>query len=685
LGVDLLASVYKLAFDTPGLDEGAYLPRLAEFIHKAKDNSAATWYLPNPVCSALSRLNGIAADSMLRGFLREIQNVLRHKFGDRHDELFMPVAKPTLSIAGKGWPYDTLVVIYSCRKYLESRVAAIRTTWLQDLQDRDIPYVILVGDGEDTLEDDVLALNVSDKYEDLPKKTLKLFEWVYAHTDAQYVLKIDDDCYLDVARFFETLSYRKHFYYGRVLRRGIGSMDRAWHQSKSHTHHGQKAIDKSPEPAIYADGGGGYSLSRLAIMELLKAKKTDAGKRLIACSFMEDKLVGDLLALSHILPSNEDYESYQRRRTFGEAMPVAMWENTFFPSQITPTKVVHLDTERHLALTHENIASKALWPKKLWPTCDKPTISLNSNQLELLTPLEKTIELLRHTLFVVSVVRNEMIMLPHFLDHYRALGVKGFIFVDNCSDDGSREYLFEQPDVILYSADTEYKYSNYGVSWQQAVLGNLCLGKWVLLADADELLVFPGCENRLLTEFIEEVEAEGADAVWTDMIDMYPRGDLDDADFKQQSPFEAAPWFDNPATVPWLLGSGWFSNMAGSVNHLRHRSIPDAVPHDFVSQKIALIRYQPWVRLSQGIHYAANLNISTRTAYFAHFKYHAGFKEKIRVEIQRAQHFNNAAEYRRYTVMITEGNGGFFKKGVSVKHGGSHSFQRKRSKHKAIS
>ncbi|WP_051299790.1 glycosyltransferase family 2 protein [Methylobacter luteus] len=685
LGVDLLASVYQLAFDTPGLDEGAYLPRLAEFIHKAKDNAAATWYLPNPVCSALSRLNGIAADSMLRGFLREIQNVLRHKFGDRHDELFMPVAKPTLSIAGKGWPYDTLVVIYSCRKYLESRVAAIRTTWLQDLQDRGIPYVILVGDGEDTLEDDVLALNVSDKYEDLPKKTLKLFEWVYTNTDAQYVLKIDDDCYLDVARFFETLSYRKHFYYGRVLRRGIGSMDRAWHQSKSHTHHGQKAIDKSPEPAIYADGGGGYSLSRLAIMELLKAKKTDAGKRLIACSFMEDKLVGDLLALSHILPSNEDYESYQRRRTFGEAMPVAMWENTFFPSQITPTKVVHLDTERHLALTHENIASKALWPKKLWPTCDKPTISLNSNQLELLTPLEKTIELLRHTLFVVSVVRNEMIMLPHFLDHYRALGVKGFIFVDNCSDDGSREYLFEQPDVILYSADTEYKYSNYGVSWQQAVLGNLCLGKWVLLADADELLVFPGCENRLLTEFIDEVEAEGADAVWTDMIDMYPRGDLDDADFKQQSPFEAAPWFDNPATVPWLLGSGWFSNMAGSVNHLRHRSIPDAVPHDFVSQKIALIRYQPWVRLSQGIHYAANLNISTRTAYFAHFKYHAGFKEKIRVEIQRAQHFNNAAEYRRYTVMIAEGKGGFFKKGVSVKHDGSHSFQRKRSKQKAIS
>jgi len=674
LGVDLLTSAYKLALDAAELDEGAYLPRLAEFIYKAKDNSAATWYLPSPVCSALSRLNNIASDSMSRGILREIQNVLRHKFGNRHDELFMPVAKPILSVASKGWPYDTLVVIYSCRQYLENRVAAIRSTWLQDLKNRGIPYVILVGDGNDTLDDDVLALNVSDKYEDLPKKTLKLFEWVYTHTDAQYVLKIDDDCYLDVDRFFDTLSYRKYFYYGRVLQKGVGSMDRAWHQPKSYTYHGQKSIDKSPEPSIWADGGGGYTLSRLAIAELLKAKNTEAGKRLVSCSFMEDKLIGDLLSLSHILPSNEDYESYQRRRTFGEAMPVGMWENIFFPNQITPTKVVHLDTERHFALAHEKSSSRTLWPKKLWPTYDKPVISLNSNQLELLTVLEKTLDLLRHDLLVVSVIRNEMIMLPHFLDHYRKLGVKGFVFVDNCSDDGSREYLFEQPDVILYSADTEYKHSHYGVSWQQTVLGNLCVGKWVLLADADELLVFPECEDRSLEEFVAEIEAEGADAVRTDMVDMYPQGDLDDADFKQQSPFEAAPWFDSPAVVPWLLGSGWVSNMTGSVSHLRHRCIPDAIPHEFVSQKIALIRYQPWVRLYEGIHYAANLNVSARTIWFAHFKYHAGFKEKIRVEIQRAQHFNNGAEYRRYAAMVAESKGGFFKEGVSCKYDGSHSF-----------
>jgi hypothetical protein len=212
------------------------------------------------------------------------------------------------------------------------------------------------------------------------------------------------------------------------------------------------------------------------------------------------------------------------------------------------------------------------------------------------------------------------------------------------------------------------------VSWQQAVLGNLCLGKWVLLADADELLVYPGCEQRSLSAFIAEIASEGADAVRIDMVDMYPFGDLRDADFAKQPPFAAAPWFDSPAIDPWHIGAGWFSNVHGFVSHLRHRAVPDAPPHDFVAQKFALLRYQPWVRLSQGLHYAANVNVSERSCWFAHFKYHAGFREKVETEIHRGQHFNNAAEYRRYATMLAEGHGGFGRHGVTAKYEGSESF-----------
>lgn len=673
LGLDMLAAAYALAH-RERRGGAPVLMRLGELVRKAIDDTTEGHWIPAPVLSALGRFMAMPGDAVLRGFCAEVGSQVRACFGSRYDALLTPPATPAVTVAAEGWPRDTLVVIYSCRKNLDSRVAAIRSTWVQDLIARGIPYVVLVGDGDDTLQGDLLALDVSDRYEDLPQKTLKLFDWVYRNTDAQYVIKIDDDCYLDVARYFDTLSYRKHHYYGRVIWRDVGSMERDWHQSKSQSLRGRRCIDKSPEPSVYADGGGAYCLSRLAISRLLAAQRSDSGARLIACSFMEDKLVGDLLSLSDIRPVDEDYESYQRRRTFGDATPVGMWENTFFPSTLTPTKVVHMDTERELALVRERGRGDEIWPKKLWPTCWPPSIKPDGNQLELIGDPQAAAQLLQQPLLVVTVVRNEMIMLPHFLAHYRALGVRCFVFVDNCSDDGTREYLQQQPDVVLYSSDTEYKKSHYGVAWQQAVLGNLCLGKWALLVDADELLVFDGCERRTLEQFVAEVEAEGADAVSTYMIDMYPYGDLAEADLGGMTPFEAAPWFDATPLIPWRLGSGMYGNGATWLSTLRHRLSNPSAPNAFTSQKTTLVRYQPWMRFSQGLHDASNVHRSVQPAWLAHFKYHAGFKDKVHTEVRRGQHYNNAAEYRRYMVMLAEGQGGFGDAKLSRRYADSGSF-----------
>lgn len=357
-------------------------------------------------------------------------------------------------------------------------------------------------------------------------------------------------------------------------------------------------------------------------------------------------------------------------------MPVGIVENSFFPCQATPTKIVHLDNHHDLASTRDKAGSKELWPKKIWPTCRSPDIKHNTNQLELVSELDKVSSLVTNDLLVIAVVRNEMIMLPAFLSHYRGLGVRSFVIVDNCSGDGTREYLYGQPDVILYSADTEYRYSHYGVAWQQAVLGNLCLNKWALLVDADELLVYEGCETKPIHEFIAEVEAEGANAVRTDMIDMYPYGDLAEADFTRASPFDAAPWFDNPPLITWKLGSGMYSNGPSLLSGLRHRLAAPAAPNAFTSQKYGLIRYQPWVRYSQGLHDVSNVKVSNKQAWFAHFKYHAGFKEKVETEIRRGQHYNNAEEYRRYAAMLAEGQGGFGKSGLSCRYGDSTDFRK---------
>ncbi len=664
LSLDMQVLAYELGYQA-GFAKDSELYAIARSMRRVIAETKQDLHLPAPLQAALARLSRHTDNAMIRALVADMQQLIEQKFDDTFDFLFETPKQQALTTGGSVFPNDTLVVIYSCRKYLDTRIAAIRNTWVQDLIARNIPYLILVGDGDDSIDGDILALNISDKYEDLPKKTLKLFDWVLENTAFHYVYKIDDDCYLDVSRFFDTLTYRKHPYYGRVIKRVAGSMDRAWHQSKSQTLHAQKVLDKSPEPAIYADGGGGYVLSRFAMLKLQQALQTEAGQHLIAVSLMEDKLVGDLLAISGIAPNNEDYESYQRRRTFAGAVPVGMWDNIFFPSPNTPTVMTHLDTEHDTEIVHKRRSVAELWPKKIWPTCTSPLIQ--DNQLELLSTPERLNELLNSPVTVVAVVRNEMIMLPHFLAHYRQLGVQCFLMVDNLSDDGTREYLLEQPDVGLFSAETEYQRSHYGVAWQQALLSNFCLNKWVLIADADELLVYPNCETVALAEFIESIEREeGVDCIRTDMIDMYPFADLDDADLTVESPFAVAKWFDTSPFIEWRLSCGHFSNTSSLLSSLRHRIISSSEPNTFTAQKYGLLRYKPWMRLSQGIHGAAGVKVAAQRAWFAHFKYHAGFKLKVETEILRGQHFDDAKEYRRYAEILAESKGGFGDQSLSV-------------------
>ncbi len=672
LGIDILVSASQLLPEELGARNG--LDRaIGEMVAHALRLFSKDSLPPQPLLAALSKLR---QNRHASGMYSQIAEAIEQHFTTLAEKI-RSRAKLSSSAASLAHAStnDTLVVIYSCRPYLDSRIKAIRATWLQSLTARNIPYVIMVGDGNDELNTDLLALNVSDRYEDLPKKTLKLVEWVLENTDFEYVLKIDDDCYLNVDEYFDSASYRKSHYYGRALyRKNKGETDRSWHHSKSQGTRAMSALDKSPEPSAYTDGGSGYCLSRFAMQSIVNTMKTAAGKRLAASSFMEDKLVGDLLAQAYISPSNEDYFTSVRRRLYREALPINIWNNNFYPSQKSPCKLVHLDTAEHMFIAREYEKSAEIWPKKIWASYESPKIGPNSNQLELITPLDKVASLLAHDLVVVAAMRNEMIMLPHFLAHYRKLGVRSFIIIDNCSDDGTREYLHKQDDVLLYSADTEYRYSHYGVVWQQAVLANHCIGKWVLLADADELLVYPDHEQRPLADVVRELDEQNYDASAVLMVDMYPFGSLDDADFKTSDPFASANWFDRDALRNWALSRGRYSNSVNYTSALRHRLMPDAEPHGFTSQKYCLLKYAPWFRLCEGLHDTGEITPSPKPLWFAHFKYHAGFKEKVETEVRRKQHFNDAVEYRKYLDLLAESSGALGLEGVSKRYDDSSSF-----------
>jgi len=107
---------------------------------------------------------------------------------------------------------------------------------------------------------------------------------------------------------------------------------------------------------------------------------------------------------------------------------------------------------------------------------------------------------------LMSVVRNEKIRLPFFLNYYRKLGVNHFLFVDNDSDDGSLAFLRAQPDVSVWQTKTSYKKAGFGLDWSNYLLRKYAHGHWVLTVDPDEFFIYPFCDTRpisALTDWLD--------------------------------------------------------------------------------------------------------------------------------------------------------------------------------------
>jgi len=578
-----------------------------------------------------------------------------------------PAPAAAVSAVPDGHPlHDALVAVYSCRPNLDSRVVALRRTWLRDLTAMGIPWLVFTGDGDGTRQGDVVHLEAPDDYEGLPDKTLALVRWVLANTTVSRLVKVDDDCFLHAAAWFGDLGHLRHDYWGRALRLEPGQMNRAWHMARSRTPRGRLELDKSPEPSRYADGGSGYMLSRRAMAALVAQADRPEGRLLRQVSFMEDKLVGDLLVRAGITVSGEGYHAAVWRRAGAGGPLVPAWENGPLPWRGSPVRLAHLDGSDHQVLAQERSRRPVPATGKIWPGFQPARLGTQSNALDLICPPERLQRARAAPVAVVACLRNEAAILPAWLAHYRRMGVGAFLIADNGSDDGTLALLADQPDVALFSVGTDYARSMFGVAWQQALLSNFRMGRWTLVADADEFLVWSDNPDASLPALLSRPELAGADAVRVLMLDLYPAGPLSAVTLASGDPIAETGHCDRAPFLRTSAGRGPFSDAETLTSALRHRLIPGSRPELFVAQKYALLRYRPWMRLSAGLHFVAETRPADRDLLFAHIKYTAAFHARAQAEVARRQHFNDAEEYRKYLALMAEGRDTLFDPDLSV-------------------
>jgi tetratricopeptide (TPR) repeat protein len=166
----------------------------------------------------------------------------------------------------------------------------------------------------------------------------------------------------------------------------------------------------------------------------------------------------------------------------------------------------------------DDLYRRTIWPKRL-----RGYAALGSPVQGVLQPvrLPRAGQLGDEAILLFSSARDERLRIESFMDWYRALGVAWFFIVDNGSTDGTLEFLACQPDVFLFAARGGYLESAGGTRWMNDLLARFAGDHWCVVADVDEHLVFPGCDQRGLEGLVRYMDARGQTILFAPMLDMY--------------------------------------------------------------------------------------------------------------------------------------------------------------------
>ncbi|MEE9454471.1 MAG: glycosyltransferase family 2 protein [Paracoccaceae bacterium] len=276
-----------------------------------------------------------------------------------------------------------------------------------------------------------------------------------------------------------------------------------------------------------------------------------------------------------------------------------------------------------------------------------------------LTTIKNRTDVRRETdVFLFSVIHNERHRLPYFLDYYRKLGIDHFFFVDNASDDGSREFLAAQPDVSLWHSGASYKRANFGMDWVNSLLRRYGRNHWCLIVDADEFFVYPHCDTRPIGALTDWLDASAIKSFGAMLLDMYPKGALESQTYTSgQDPFEVLTHFDscNYTHKPnEKYGNLWIQG--GPRQRVFFSDTPEQAP---ALNKIPLVKWQRGNIFVSSTHTLLPRGLNKTfedwggekiCGTLLHAKFLPDIQRKTATELTRKQHYAGGREYKAYGV-----------------------------------
>ncbi len=298
--------------------------------------------------------------------------------------------------------------------------------------------------------------------------------------------------------------------------------------------------------------------------------------------------------------------------------------------------------------------------------------------MELRLISSKPVSLSPHAHVVVCKIKNEALRIPYYVSCYRKLGFDSFIFIDNGSGDGTREFLLAEPDCHVFSTTASFRRSKGGISWINGVLEEFCEGRWVLVADADEILVWPGSEGETIQALTQRLDKAGAQALFAILLDMYSDKPFGRIGYRPGEAFhEHLPYFDKGPYQQRPAAAFPYRQLYGGVRARLFNALGAAIHSPTVS-KVPLVKWswgQRFILSTHGLYYP--MALARMRGALLHYKFFDDFLDKCRSQSAHAEYYEGGREYRVLgRALAQSANASFYDPEISMRYTGTGALAR---------
>lgn len=263
-------------------------------------------------------------------------------------------------------------------------------------------------------------------------------------------------------------------------------------------------------------------------------------------------------------------------------------------------------------------------------------------------------------LIVTCLVRNGEAYIKEFIDHYRKLGVRHIVFLDNGSTDNTVSMACRHKDITVLSTDAPF--STYQTIMRRYLLSRYGKENWVLCADIDEFFDYPHSDQIKLSDFLNYLNENKYNVVALQMLDMIPGKPLSEIE-PDHSFKDTHLYYDisNISKYDYESNSWLNDNVISNSGIKTHRGGIRQELFNMRSERPLLSKHT-LLRLTRGLcpedvrtHHIDNAFIADVSGVLYHYKFTSNFTDYVQRAVQKETFSNDSEEYKSYLKELKEG------------------------------